>query len=130
MRQLYTSPRQDNIDRLVALLNEHGIETTVTNRSNWNRPTWQRFSYSERQDSREAWPQVWINRADDYTQARALLRELGIEPVVRHAEELAAEREPTALQRRRSVVGRIRRVVLLAVAGVLMVMTLRYIGWI
>ena len=73
MRQIYTSPRPENIDRVVALLAEHGIETSVTNRSNYNRQSYQRFSYSARQDSRDSWPQVWITKADDHTRARALL---------------------------------------------------------
>ena len=128
MRQFYTSPRPENIDRVVALLAEHGIETTVTNRSNWNRPSYQRFSYSRQRENRDSWPQVWINRADDYTQARALLREIGIEPLIRHGEELALARNPTPELRRRSVAVRIRRVVLLAVAGVFVVLMLRYMG--
>lgn len=125
MRQLYTSPRQENIDRVVALMTEHGIETKVTNRSNWNRPTYQRFSYSQRNNDRDSWPQLWITRADDYTQARALLRELGIEPIVRHAEELAAARNPSPLTRRTHTVARVRRIVLLAIAGVAVVLMLR-----
>ena len=128
MRQLYTSPRHENIDRLVALLAEHGIETTVLNRSNWNRPSYQRFSYSQRQENRESWPQVWVNRADDYTQARTLLRQLGIEPVVRHGEELRRARNPSPEQRRQAVVARARRLVLLFLAAVLLLMTLRYMG--
>ena len=53
MRQIYTSPRPENIDRVVALMAEHGIEATVANRSNYNRQSWQRFSYTQRQDNRE-----------------------------------------------------------------------------
>jgi hypothetical protein len=128
MRPLYTSPRQENIDRVVALLAEHGIQTTVTGRSNWNRPSYQRFSYSQRQENRESWPQVWINRADDYTRARTLMRELGIEPMVRHGEELALARNATPQMRRASVAGRVRRIVLLAVAGAFVVLMLRYMG--
>ncbi|MGN2245770.1 MAG: hypothetical protein ACTHOA_11575 [Rhodanobacter sp.] len=128
MRPLYTSPRQENIDRVVALLAEHGIETTITGRSNWNRPSYQRFSYSQRNESRESWPQVWINRADDYTRARALMRELGIEPMVRHGEELAAARNPTPEMRRASVATRVRRIVLLALAAAFIVLMLRYMG--
>jgi broad specificity phosphatase PhoE len=128
MRPLYTSPRQENIDRVVALLAEHGIETTVTGRSNWNRPSYQRFSYSQRQENRESWPQVWINRADDYTQARTLMRELGIEPMVRHGEELALARNTTPEMRRANVATRVRRIVLLAVAGAFVVLMLRYMG--
>jgi hypothetical protein len=128
MRQLYTSPRQDNIDRVAALLTEQGIECTVENRSNYNRPTYQRFSYSQRGENRDNWAQVWVTRADDYTRARALLKELGIEPVVRHGEELALARSPTPEGRRGSVATRIRRIVLLAVAGAFVVLMLRYMG--
>ncbi|MET0331248.1 MAG: hypothetical protein ABW154_07450, partial [Dyella sp.] len=73
MRQIYTSPRQENIDRVVGVLSEHGIESTIVNRSNWNRPTYQRFSYSQPLEDRESWAQVWVSRADDYTRARGVL---------------------------------------------------------
>lgn len=125
MRQIYTSPRQDNIDAVVALMAEHGIETTVSNRSNYNRPTFQRFSYSQRQD-RASWPQVWISSADDYAKARTLLREIGIEPVIRHAEELAAARNPTAADLRDRTAARARRIVLLLVLAAAGMVVLRY----
>jgi broad specificity phosphatase PhoE len=128
MRQLYTSPRQENIDRVTALLGEKGIECTVLNRSSWNKPTYQRFSYSQRQEDRDSWPQVWVNKADDYTEARTVLKELGIEPVVRHGEELALARNPTPELRRKSVATRFRRIVMLAVAGAILVLMLRYMG--
>jgi ferric-dicitrate binding protein FerR (iron transport regulator) len=129
MRQLYTSPRQENIDRVVTLMSEQGIETKVMNRSNWNRPTYQRFSYTRRENQpgndRDSWPQVWICHADDYTRARALLRELGIEPTTRHAEELAAARDPSPVSRRRHTVARVRRIVLLAIGAVFVLAMLR-----
>jgi hypothetical protein len=128
MRQLYTSPRQENIDRVTALLGERGIECTVLNRSSWNKPTYQRFSYSQRQEDRDSWPQVWVNKADDYTEARTVLKELGIEPVIRHGEELALARNPTPELRRKSVATRFRRIVMLAVAGAILVLMLRYMG--
>jgi ferric-dicitrate binding protein FerR (iron transport regulator) len=127
MRQIYTSPRQENIDTVVALMAEHGIEASVANRSNYNRPTWQRFSYSQRQDDRSSWAQVWVTHADDYTRARTLLREIGIEPVVRHGEELAAARNPTPADRRAYTAARVRRIVLLAVLGVVALAMLRYL---
>jgi hypothetical protein len=129
MRLLYTSPRQENIDRVVALMTENGVETSVTNRSNWNRPSYQRFSYSQRSENRDSWPQVWISRADDYTRARELLRELGIEPVIRHGEMLKAERNPVAsvYARREHTVTRARRIVMLAILGIFIVLTLNYL---
>jgi broad specificity phosphatase PhoE len=128
MRLLYTSPRQENIDRVVAFMSENGVETTTTNRSNWNRPSYQRFSYQQRRENRDNWPQVWVSRADDYTKARELLRQLGIEPMVRFGEELRADRNPgTVYDRREHTVARVRRIVLLAILGVFMVLALRYL---
>jgi hypothetical protein len=129
MRLLYTSPRQENIDRVTALMAENGVETTVTNRSNWNRPSYQRFSYTQRSENRDSWPQVWVSKADDYTRARELLRGLGIEPEVRHAEELRISRDPvlSVYSRREHTVARVRRIVLLAILGVFMVLALRYL---
>ena len=127
MRQIYTSPRPENIDRVVALMAEHGIESTVANRSNYNRQSWQRFSYSQGQNNRDSWAQVWITRADDYTRARELLREIGIEPVIRHADELAAERNPTPEMRRGHTVARVRRIVMLVVLAACAMVMLRYL---
>ena len=127
MRQIYTSPRPENIDRVVALMAEHGIEATVENRSSWRKPGHRRFSYQEPDTDRSNWEQVWIARADDYTRARALLRELGIEPVIRHGQELAEARSPTPQARRRHAVARVRRIVLLAILGIVAMMTLRYL---
>ena len=127
MRQIYTSPRQENIDAVVALMAEHGIEASVANRSNYNRPTWQRFSYTQRQDTRDTWAQVWITRAEDYARARALLREIGIEPLIRHADELAAARNPGADSAPRNTPMLVRRVLLIAVLLVFAVQMLRYL---
>ena len=91
MRQIYTSPRVENVDRVVAMLAEAGIETSVTNRRNWSGSSYQRASYSAKQNP-ESWPQVWIVKAEDQPRARQLMREAGIEPAVRHAQELALSR--------------------------------------
>lgn len=127
MRPLYTSPRHEHIDLVVALMTENGIETKVTNVSNWKRPSYQRFSYSQRNVDRDTWPQVWIVRADDYTRARELLRGLGIEPLVRHGDELAAQRNPTVYSRREHTVKRVRRILLLAIVGVFVIELLHYL---
>ncbi|MEP6899638.1 MAG: hypothetical protein ABI870_14015 [Rhodanobacter sp.] len=127
MRQIYTSPRQENIDAVVALMAEHGIAATVANRSNYNRPTWQRFSYTQRRDNRDSWAQVWISSADDYARARTLLRDIGIEPVVRHGDELAAARSKSPIVQREHTVRRVRRIVLIAVLAAFAMVVLRYL---
>src|ERR1700754_4167270 len=125
MRKIYTSPRQDNIDRIVALLSENDIETSVTNRSSWNRPTYQRFSYSQRQDDRDSWPQVWVKSADDFPKARALLKDIGIEPVVRFQEELQMHRSPELRPQPPRTASRARLMALAVVAGVVVVVVLK-----
>ena len=128
MRQIYTSPRPGNIDRVVALLAEHGIESQVENRSSWRTPGHRRFSYQEPDDARARWEQVWITHADDYTRARELMRELGIEPVVRFGKDLAEARTPSPQARRKFTVARVRRIVMLAILAAFALVVLRYRG--
>jgi len=99
MRQIYTSPRVENVERVVAMLAEAGIETSVTNRRSWSGHDYKRPSYSTKQNV-DAWPQVWIVKAEDQPRARALMREAGIAPAVRHAQELALSRRAETQDRR------------------------------
>ncbi len=126
MRQIYTSPRSDNIDRVVALMTARGITTSVRNRSRYDRPTWKRVSYLQRNERREDWAQVWITHPDDYTQARVVLTELGIEPLIVHGDELAAARNASPVMRRGQVVARARRIALLVVLAACAMLMLRY----
>jgi hypothetical protein len=92
----------ENVERIVALLGESGIETRVTNHRSWAGRDYRRSSYSARTDSSE-WPQVWVVKAEDQPRARALLREAGIAPAVRFADELARSRESRPEGRRASL---------------------------
>ena len=71
MRQIYTSPRVENVDRVVALLGEAGIQTSVTNRRSYAGHDYKRPSYATPSE-RDSWPQVWIVKAEDQPKARAL----------------------------------------------------------
>ena len=129
MRQVYRSPRPENIDRMVALMAEHGIETTIRNRSNYNHPGYRRFSYLEPDSARENWEEVWVTHADDYTRAREVMRDLGLEPTVRFELELTQSRHRTPAQRRQRTVAWTRHLVLLAVLIVATFVALRNLGW-
>lgn len=129
MRQVYRSPRPENIDRLVALMTEHGIETTIRNRSNYNHPGYKRFSYLEPESARENWEEVWVTHADDYTRAREVMKGLGLEPTVRFELELAQSRNHTPAQRRKRIVGWSRHLALVAVLIAATIIAMRRLGW-
>lgn len=127
MRPIYTSPRLENIERVVALMAEHGIETSVLNRSNYKGADWKRFSYTQ-PANRDAWPQVAILRAGDLTLARKLLREAGIEPATRFADELAAARGTGSVQSYQRASSRIKLVLLAVITGVIILIGVRMLG--
>ena len=93
MRQIFSSPRIENVERVVALLNEAGIETRLTNRRAYAGHDFRGPSYSAKQDQSN-WPAVWIVKAEDQPRARAILRDIGIAPATRFADELAQARQP------------------------------------
>jgi hypothetical protein len=116
MRHIYSSPRIENVERLVAVMAEHGIATRVTNRRAYDSKSYRQFSYA-RPGSSDSWPAVWVKHASDHTRARQLMREIGIEPVTRYAEDLAEYRFRKSGGRRSpsQVASRVRTAVLVAV---------------
>jgi hypothetical protein len=121
MRQIYTSLRLENIDRVVAMMAEAGIQTSVTNRRNYGGHDYKGPSYTTKVDQ-STWPQVWIVHAQDQPRARALMREAGIEPPTRFAEELAQSRsgERTPEQKRVAFVWGVRTVLLAVIALIIL----------
>ena len=126
MRQIYTSPRYENVERVVALLAASSIDTTVRNRRDWQGGQWKRFSYTQRGES-EDWAQVWVTNSNDQTRAREILREAGLEPATRFADELAAARAPGDPYRHKSNSMRMRMILLGLIAGVLVLIAASYL---
>jgi hypothetical protein len=77
MRQIFTSPRLDNVQTVETLLRDAGIETRVTDGRSWNRATKRDFSYTDKSGGYK-WPALWVVKADDYGAARQLLRDHGV----------------------------------------------------
>ena len=123
MRQIYTSPRQANIERVVELMAQNGIETSVANRRAYQGSDWKRFSYSAKGD-RDTWPQVWVVRSEDQTRARQVLREAGLEPATRFADELAAARGAGDTARHKQASMRVKLIVFALIAGVIALIAL------
>lgn len=126
MRQIYTSPRYENVERVVALLNDARIETTIRNRRDWQGGEWKRFSYTQRGDS-ENWAQVWVTDSNDQGRAREILREAGLEPATRFADELAAARTPNDPARHKASSMRVRMILLALIGGVILLIGANYL---
>ncbi|MEO8011090.1 MAG: hypothetical protein ABI650_05555 [Dokdonella sp.] len=127
MRQIYTSPRHENVERVVALLHEGGVATTIRNRRDWQGGKWKRFSYSERGEV-EAWQQVWVVNSSDQTLARQILRDAGLEPSTRFADELAAARTPNDPARHKAQSMRLRMILLALIGGVILLIASAYMA--
>lgn len=77
MRRIFTSPRLENVERVAALLKEHGVEARITNGRSYKGNRRGNFSY--RDDTRtDPQPEVWIVKPDDQPKARELMREAGL----------------------------------------------------
>jgi len=79
MRQLFSSQRLENVEGVARLLNEHGIETHISQSRGYKSKRRSAFSYAESNRSDPSqWPAVWIVKAEDQPRARELLREAGL----------------------------------------------------
>jgi hypothetical protein len=77
MRQVFTSPRLENVESVAKLLRDNEIEVKITNGRTFRGAIRGNFSYREPPDRSEQ-PAVWVLRSDDQPKARILLREAGL----------------------------------------------------
>lgn len=77
MRQVFTSPRLENVERVAELLKEHGVDARITNGRSYRGNRRGNFSY---RDTAKEGPQpaVWVVRSEDQPKARELLRTIGL----------------------------------------------------
>jgi len=121
MRQIYSSQRLENVDKVEAIMNDAGIETHVSGRDKLRRDRRRRFSYTERGQQGE-WPAVWIVRADDLPKAREIMRGAGLMGSTRP--DYVPVAAPTIVVTPETTASKIRRalLVLVVVTGVLLLM--------
>ena len=119
MRQIFTSPRLDNVEGVAKLLNEAGIETKISEARGYRKVSRREFSYvPSRQDSNATPPSVWVVKADDYKRARELLMAAGLLDETRTTssylpEPMQFKDKPAPRQR----IGRMRIALLFAVGA-------------
>lgn len=77
MRQVFTSPRLENVERVAELLKEHGVDARITNGRSYRGNRRGNFSYRETANEGPQ-PAVWVVRSEDQPKARELLREIGL----------------------------------------------------
>lgn len=77
MRQVFTSPRLENVERVAQLLRDAGIQVKLQHGRSYRGALRGDFTY--RDDARtEPQPAVWVVQSEDQPKARALLREQGL----------------------------------------------------
>jgi hypothetical protein len=77
MRQVFTSPRLENVEAVAEMLRAQGIEVRVSEARSYRGNRRSNFSYREREGAGPQ-PAVWILRAEDQPRGRQLLREAGL----------------------------------------------------
>ena len=77
MRQVFASPRMENVERVAALLKDAGIETRTTHARSYKGGLRGDFSYRDHVRT-DPIPAVWVVRSEDQPAAREILRAAGL----------------------------------------------------
>lgn len=77
MRQVFSSLRLENVERVATLLGEAGIETRITHGRSYRGGLRGNFSYREAARTGPV-PAVWVVKSEDQPPARAILRAAGL----------------------------------------------------
>jgi hypothetical protein len=77
VRQVFSSPRLENVERVATLLGEAGIETRITDGRSYKGGLRGAFSYREAARTGPV-PAVWVVKSEDQPPARAILRAAGL----------------------------------------------------
>ena len=77
MRQVFSSPRMENVERVAKLLRDAGIETRITHGRSYKGGLRGEFSYRDHVRT-EPVPAVWVVLSEDQPAAREILRAAGL----------------------------------------------------
>ena len=90
MRQVFTSVRLENVERVEKMLNDAGIATKVNQGRSWKGVSRREFSYSDKNHDPSQQPSLWVVKPDDFKKAREILHEAGLLEATRDASYLPA----------------------------------------
>lgn len=77
MRQVFSSPRMENVERVAQILRDAGIETRITHGRSYRGGIRGDFSYRDHVRT-DPIPAVWVVRSEDQPAAREILRAAGL----------------------------------------------------
>jgi hypothetical protein len=77
MRQVFSSPRLENVERVAQLLRDAGVQVRLTHGRSYKGGLRGNFSYRD-QDREGPEPAVWVVLSEDQPRARELLRSQGL----------------------------------------------------
>ncbi|CAN5326991.1 hypothetical protein BH11PSE14_BH11PSE14_23700 [soil metagenome] len=80
MRQIFSSPRLENVESVATLLTDAGIENKLSDGRSYKKYSRREFSYvpAKQESSGGIQPSVWVVKSDDYKRAREMLHQLGL----------------------------------------------------
>ena len=78
MRQLFTSPRLENVEAVAQLLTDAGIEHKVSGGRSYKAYSRRQHSYTQKSSGTDEHAAIWIIKSDDYKRGREMLHELGL----------------------------------------------------
>lgn len=78
MRQVFTSVRLENVERVEKMLNDAGITTKINQGRSWKGVSRREFSYSNKNHDPSQQPSLWVIRPDDFKKAREILHDAGL----------------------------------------------------
>ncbi len=88
MRQIFTSPRLENVEGVAKLLEDAGIAIKITDGRTWKGTSRRGFSYNQSSKTPTIMPAVWVLKPDDFKQAREILHDAGLLEATRDASYL------------------------------------------
>jgi hypothetical protein len=78
MRQMFTSPRLENVEAVAKLFTEAGIDNKISEGRGYKKVSRREFSYVRKKDDTSNQPAVWVIKSDDYKRAREMLLGMGL----------------------------------------------------
>lgn len=87
MRQVFSSPRLENVEAVAQLMRDAGIEVRITNGRSYKGNRRSGFSYTDPDVPK---PAVWVVKSDDQVQAREILRAAGLIDTTRPSDSFTA----------------------------------------